>query len=135
MRIVLDTNVIISAVIRDGKPRRLFRLGLDGKYEILLSKKMMEEISSVLQRSKFKMTKDEVHHVVSMLAVTSEVVTVTSSFKAIKNDPDDDIIINTAYDGNANYIVTGDDDIRELQDFKGILVVSVDQMLKIFENS
>lgn len=131
MRIVLDTNVIISAIIRNGKPRKLLRIGIDDKYEILLSKEMLEEISSVLQRPKFKMTKDKVHHVVSALTMSSEVVTVTSNFKAIKNDPDDDIIINTAHDGKADYIVSGDDDILNLENFRGIRIVSVDDMLRI----
>jgi putative PIN family toxin of toxin-antitoxin system len=46
LRIVLDTNVLISAIIRNGKPRKLFQLGIDGKYQILTSKEILNEFEA-----------------------------------------------------------------------------------------
>jgi putative PIN family toxin of toxin-antitoxin system len=131
LRIVLDTNVLISAIIRNGKPRKLFQLGIDGKYQILTSKEILNEFEGVIHRPKFKMTKDEVIVIVSTLVDSCEKIPLKSNFKVIESDPDDDIIINTAYDGKADYIVSGDPDLKSLKNFKGIKIVSVDEMLKI----
>jgi hypothetical protein len=77
------------------------------------------------------MTKDEVIVIVSTLVDSCEKIPLKSNFKVIESDPDDDIIINTAYDGKADYIVSGDPDLKSLKNFKGIKIVSVDEMLKI----
>ncbi len=108
-------------------------MGIDGKYKILMSKETLDELSAVLQRPKFKMTREDIMRIVSALMVTGENIQVTSNFKIISNDPDDDIIINTAYDGNADYLVSGDNDIQSLKNFRGIKIVSVDEMLKILD--
>lgn len=133
LRIVLDTNVLVSAIICNGKPRKLFQMGIDGKYKILISKEPLDELSKVIQRPKFKMTNEDIIRIVSALMETGENVSVTSSFEVINNDPDDNILINTAYDGKADYIVSGDKDIKNLKNFKKIRIVSVDEMLKILK--
>jgi putative PIN family toxin of toxin-antitoxin system len=74
---------------------------------------------------------EEVVRIVSVLKVTGERVDVTSTLQVVSRDPDDNIIINTAFDGNADYIVSGDKDVKEVKNFKGIKIVSVDEMLKI----
>ncbi|MDE1765066.1 MAG: putative toxin-antitoxin system toxin component, PIN family [Thaumarchaeota archaeon] len=132
LRIVLDTNVLVSALIRNGKPRKLFQTGIDGKYKILISKETLDELSEVIQRPKFKMTGEDIIRIVSALMETCENVRVASNFEVISNDPDDNIIINTAHDGNVDYIVSGDKDIQDLKNFKKIKIVSVDEMLKFF---
>lgn len=133
LRIVLDTNVLVSAIVCNGKPRKLFQMGIDGKYKILISKETLDELSEVIQRPKFKMTREDIVRIVSVLMETGANVRITSNFEVINNDPDDNIIINTAYDGNADYIVSGDKDIKDLKNFKKIKIVSVNEMLKILK--
>lgn len=133
LRIVLDTNILLSAIVCNEKPRKLFQMGIDGKYKILISKETLDELSEVIQRPKFKMTREDIVRIVSALMETGENVRITSNFKIISNDPDDNIIINTAYDGNADYIVSGDKDIKDLKNFRKIKIVSVDEMLKILK--
>jgi putative PIN family toxin of toxin-antitoxin system len=132
-RIVLDTNVLVSAIISKGKPRKLLQMGIDGKYQILASMEILDELSEVLQRPKFKMTGKDIIRIVSALMETAKIVKVSSNLKIISNDPDDNIIINTAYDGNADYIVSGDKDVRNLKNFHSIRIISVDEMLKILK--
>jgi predicted nucleic acid-binding protein len=45
LRIVLDINVLVSAILRDGKPRKLLQMGIDGKYHILISKEMTDDLA------------------------------------------------------------------------------------------
>jgi putative PIN family toxin of toxin-antitoxin system len=134
LRIVLDTNVLVSAIIRNGKPRRLLQAGINVRYHILSSTGILNELSEVLQRPKFKMTRDDVIRIVSALMETVENIHVVSDLKVVERDPDDNMVINAALDGKANYIVSGDPDLLDLKDFKKIEIVSVDKMLKILES-
>ncbi len=106
-------------------------MGIDGKYQVLISKEMIDELSDVLHRPKFKMTGEEIARIVYALKSTGKRVNVTSNLQVVSRDPDDNIIINTAHDGKADYIVSGDPDLKDLKNFKGIEIVSVGEMLKI----
>jgi len=79
------------------------------------------------------MTKDEVNRVVYGIIEISEMISMRSKFKVVKNDPDDDVIVNTAYDGNADYIVSGDNDLLKIKNFRGISIVTVTEILAILE--
>ena len=125
---------MVSAIIHNGKPRKLFQLGINGRYQILMSKEILEVVSEVLQRPKLNMTGEDVVRIVSALVQSSENVPIKSQFQVIADDPDDNTIINTAYDGNADYIVSGDKDIRDLGEFRNIKIVSVDEMIKIISS-
>ncbi len=57
-----------------------------------------------------------------------------SRFKAVKEDPDDDIIVRTAYDGKADYIVSGDRHLLALKEFKGIKILTIDEMLGVLNS-
>jgi len=132
-RIVLDTNIFISAIIKKGKPRNLLRMGIKGNYSLITSNELLEEVTAVLNRPRFKMTEDEVNRVVYGIIAISEMIPMRSKFKVVRNDPDDDVIVNTAYDGNADYIVSGDNDLLTIKNFRGISIVTVTEILAILE--
>lgn len=129
LRAVLDTNVLVSAVISDGKPRELLKKGIENKFSIVTSDLILKELVSVLRRPKFKTSEDEIQQIVLALIQSAEVVSVKSSFKVVKKDRKDDMVVNTAYDGRADAIVTGDGDLLELQSFKGIKMMTVEATL------
>jgi putative PIN family toxin of toxin-antitoxin system len=131
LRIVLDTNVLVSATISEGKPRDLLSLARRGEFLLIISEQIVEEFVGVLQRPKFKTTKKEVQEAGNALVKTGRIIKVTSTRKAVE-DSDDDIFINTALDGNADYIVSGDPHLLKLEKYKGIEIVTVDFMLKKF---
>jgi len=132
LRIVLDTNILVSAIIAKGKPRDLLRLAIQRRYLLIKSKETIEEFVEVLQRPKFKMTRNEVVKAKNALAKTGKTIKVTSKRRVVKEDPDDDIFINTALDGNADYIVSGDPHLLGLSKYKGIEIVTIKDMLKKF---
>ena len=70
----------------------------------------------------------EVHDIMSALALSSDIKMVKSRFKAVR-DSDDDAVINTAYDGQADYI-SGDDDLK-IKTFEEIRIISVAGMLDL----
>jgi len=131
-RVVLDTNVFISATIRDGKPRQLLKKAVkDKKYVLVTSNEILNETREVLRRPKFQMSEDEIDQILFALVSSSDIKIVKSNFKVVKEDPDDDMIINTAYDGQVDYIVSGDDDLLRMKKFKNIKIVTVAEMLKL----
>lgn len=99
LRVVLDTNVLVSAVVSDGKSRELLRRGIAEQFSIVTSDLILKELVIVLRRPKFETSEDEIHRIVLALMRIADIVSVKSKIKAVKEDPKDDMIIATAYDG------------------------------------
>ncbi len=131
LRVVLDTNVLVSAIISDGKSRDLLRKGIANQFSIITSDLILKELATVLHRPKFKTNEEEIKTIILALTRSTEVVSVTSKLVAVKKDPKDNMIIQTAYDGNAEIIVTGDIHLLALQDFRGIKIITVQSMLEL----
>ena len=129
LRVVLDTNVLVSAIISDGKSRELLKKGITNQYSILISDLILKELIVVLRRPKFKISEDEIQRTILAAIRTADVVNVKTKIKAVKEDPKDDMIIETAIDGGADIIVTGDNHLLALETFKGINVTTVEKML------
>jgi hypothetical protein len=129
LRVVLDTNVLVSAIISDGKLRELLRKGIANQFSIITSDLILRELSVVLSRPKFKTNEDEINGIIRTLLRSVEIVSVKSKLEAVKQDPKDNIIIETAYDGNADVIVSGDSHLLELKAFRGIKIMTVENML------
>jgi len=132
-RVVVDTSVV-SAAIRAGKAYGfLLKAVLGGKCALVTSDEIINEIREVLCRPKFRLDKNEVDNVVSALESLSDIIETKSKFSVVR-DPADDMFINAAYDGGADYIVSGDRDLLDLAEFKGIRMVTVDEMLRILQS-
>jgi putative PIN family toxin of toxin-antitoxin system len=129
VRVVVDTNILVSALIYHGKPHILVLKLLEG-HTVILSRQMLAELADVLTRDKFAVKTSQVNRFLAVLVRKSKVVTPSSRFKIISEDPDDDIVLNTAYAGKAEYIVTGDRHLLALREFKRIKIVKVAQMLE-----
>jgi putative PIN family toxin of toxin-antitoxin system len=134
LRVVLDTNVLVSAAISNGKSRELLRKGIENQFSIITSDLILNELETALRRPKFKTSKDEIDRIILALTLSSEVIDVKSKFQAVKEDRKDDMIINTAFDGRVDIIVTGDRHL-ELENFKGIKIITIESMLKLLHKS
>lgn len=134
MRVLCDTNTLISAAIAKGKPRKLLLKALANEFVLIASNELLGELEEVITKPKFKLSSFEKSKSVAAVRKTAEIVKVQSDFKVIKEDPDDNMILNTAYDGKVDYIVTGDSDLLKLEEFEGINIVSANGMLKILES-
>jgi len=130
VRVVIDTNVLVSALIDDGKPRRLLTKLLQ-EHTVIASRRMLAELADVLTRDKFAVKSSQVDRFLSSLLKKSKIVPDTPRFKIILEDPDDDKVLDTAYTEKADYIVTGDRHLLTLKTFKGTKIRNVTQMLEI----
>jgi len=130
--IVFDVNVLVSSLIGRGKPRQLWLKAVTGEFELILSRRIVEEFVEVISRPKFKryVGERDVLDFLEALSTTANIVRTRSSFRVIREDPDDNTILATAYDARADYAVSGDKHLLELKDFEGTRTVTVDNMLE-----
>jgi putative PIN family toxin of toxin-antitoxin system len=82
-----------------------------------------------LRRPKFKISEDEIQRTILALIRTADVVNVKTKIKAVKEDPKEDMVIETAIDGCADTVVTGDNHLLALETFSGVKVTTVEKML------
>ncbi len=131
MKIVLDTNVLISALIKEGKPRDLlFEILLN--HALVISKEILEDVATVANEPRIHkyVDQEDIVDFLRVLARSASIVKIKSRFKAVKEDPDDDIILRTAIDGRARLVVSGDNHLLDMERFRGIRIVTVTEMLQ-----
>lgn len=136
MKIVPDTNVLISATITKGTCYRVLRRGLAGNYEILLSPETIREFRKTLldYPEKFKLTEEEVRERVEMLEYFGTFVDVSTEVNEIEEDPSDDMFLKLAKAASADYIVSGDTHLLDLGSFRGTKIVEPESFLKILKS-
>lgn len=131
MRVVIDTNILVSAVIRDRLPERvlLWCLG-NPEVEWLVTPSVMAEYSAVIQRPKFALPRATVTWWLELLAADTHVIqpTVTLDFP---RDRKDALFLVCAASGKADYLITGDGDFSEAQSLLQTRIVSVRQFADI----
>lgn len=130
VRIVLDTNTLISGVISSGgSPRLLLNSARNQEFELCSSPVLMAELLDVLAREKFATRLAQAN--VSPISIVRElrrlafIVTPTNVPRVIVNDPDDDHVLACAVAGQADMIVSGDKHLHSLGGrYQGIRIVS-----------
>lgn len=130
MRVVLDTNVLVSALVGHGRPRHLLIRLFEG-HEIVSSKQMLAELGDVLSRRKFGFTRNQLKEFLLIMVKGSIVATIIEIPEIIAEDPNDNVVLATALEGEAEYIISGDKHLLRLREHRGIRIVSVREMLEI----
>lgn len=131
MRVALDTNVLISALITKGNCRKLLDSLLSGGHTLILSDPILQELSEVASDEKIRKYIDDAEFTAFLTTLLSGGVFVQAkSIEVVFSNPDDEIL-STAKNGKASFLVTGDNHILELGEFKGINIVTVKKMLSI----
>ena len=126
MKAILDTNVLISAVISTGVPHEVVVAGFEGEYEIIVSVATLTEFRETLLKypERFHMDEQEVQKEVETIRYFAEFVDPEEEIKAVKADPDDDKFLEAAVAGNVDYVVSGDQHLLGLNSFRGIEIIT-----------
>lgn len=136
LRVVLDTNQFVSSVlVRHGLPAQVLDAWKQRQFILIVSPAIIAEIRSTLDyprlRRKYPITDDDVEGLVTLLTHDAVVVPgITSVSGVIPDDPTDERVLACAVEGGANLIVSGDRHLRELGEFKGIVIVTARQLLE-----
>jgi len=134
-RVVFDVNVLVSSLITSGKSKELWLRARANRFVLILSSEIISEFISVISRGKFTKYVEErdIELFLEALNRTARFTRIRSDFKVIREDPADDIILRTAYNGKADYIVSGDRHLLSLREFRGMRIVTAGEMLKLVE--
>ena len=129
LRVVVDTNVYISAIFWGGKPRHVIDLGRDGKIQIFTSEDIEQEILDKLM-TKFGMNSDDAGRVMADFSTFTKLIRVSRRIHVVKDDPDDDKFIECAVECNAEFIISGDKHLLNMRKYEGIDIMNVATFLK-----
>jgi putative PIN family toxin of toxin-antitoxin system len=133
VRVVLDTNVVASAILWGGVPRLLLQAAREKRIEIFTSTPMLAELTVILGRRKFarKIAASllSIDQLVEGYAQLASVVRPAATPR-IAPDPDDDVVIGTALAAKAELIVTGDKPLLTVIEHQGVRIVGVSEAVK-----
>ena len=125
LRVVLDTNVLISAILFGGKPRQILEIAIRGEIRLCLSEPILEELQGVLQRSKFDYSPEMLQFILTELMGIADFVNPSETLNVILEDTDDNRILECAVEAKANYIISGDSHLLKLSRYRNIDVLDV----------
>ena len=128
-RIVLDTNVTIAALFWNGHPRAIYDLAHYRKFTMLLSRNMEKEFVRVLGYPKFGLSSKQIQPFIKNLRAIAEPLTTKTIITEVTSDPTDNIFLECALDGKADYIISGDKHLLYLGTFSDIKIVKPKQFL------
>ena len=131
-RFVIDTNVLVSGIL-------IFQSSSDQAYKkarsigkILFSESSSQELEEILKRPKFNkyVSLESRNQFITKFKLESEQITITETIN-ICRDSKDNKFLELAINGNADFIITGDQDLLVLNPFRGIKIITVNQFLKL----
>jgi uncharacterized protein len=134
IRAVLDANVLVSAAIRpQGKPDQILRL--HQRFVWLTCDAILSETEDVLGRQriqkKYHLSAAQRTRYMAQLRALAILVPVTTVVDEITRDVDDNVVLACAVDGQADFLVSGDRHLLDLQVFGGIALVTPEQFLQL----
>ncbi len=139
MRIVFDTNVIVSAVLsKKSKPGRILEMVIQGKFLLVMSPYIWDETKRVFQYPRIvkelkqrDISPGEIKAFLSILKDLSLTVPGNVAVEAVKDDPLDNPIVACAVEGEADFIVSGDHHLTDLEAYRHIKIVNPETFLRI----
>lgn len=139
MRVVLDTNVVVSALLWGGLPYRLLEMATMGAIQLYVSPVLLDELREVLARphlaARFVGHRGSAAEALVLYAELATCVRPTSVPAVVPDDPDDDHVIACARSAGATLIVTGDSDLLRLVQHDHVRIVTAAHALQILGDS
>jgi len=136
-RAVIDTNVLVSSLIRpDGTAGILLRRLRDGAFTAVFSPAIIDELAAALVhpriRTKYCLEERAFEPIAALFALRGEIAIPEESIRLCR-DPDDNFLLETAVAGKADYIVSGDADLLDLRKFRTVKIVKPAAFLAILD--
>ena len=129
MRVTADTNIFVSAAIARGNEYRLLELAAEGSIQLVLSPDIIAEFREVLSRKKFGFSQQQIEEAVKHVLTLCELIIPSERVSVVRDDPDDDRILECALAGHVAFLASGDKHLLELQSFRGIQICGAKQVV------
>jgi len=135
-KVVIDTNIFVSATIFKGEANKLVGLWQRNKITFLMSREILDEYIKVLAYPKFKLTDDEIKYIIETeLLPFITPCRVEAELDIIKCDISDNKFLDLALTGKADYIVSGDKHLLDLGKIEKTRIVSLKKFLSVLKSS
>ncbi len=132
IKVVLDSNIIISALFFGGKPHEIFNLILEKEIIGIISPFIIFEVKDVLRRRKFDIDEEKIEEVEKLLKEYFQIISPEIQVDFVENDHSDNKIIALAVEVKADYLITGDKQhLLPLKKIKKIKIISPEEFLLI----
>lgn len=126
--VTLDSNIYISALNFRGRPLELLQKAAAGEIKIAVSDPTISEVTRIL-RDKFEWSEDRVQGAESTIRSLACHITPDKTLDVVKDDPDDNRIVECAQASGSGFIVTGDLDLLRMREYEGIKIVRLSDFL------
>ena len=138
MKAVLDTSVLAAAFLKHGGVNDQVLQQGGKSYELYLSEAILEETHRILLtypriRKRYHYSDEDVEEFIKRLREASHVISKWPKIGVIEEDPKDDMVLACAVEVGADYIVSKDDHLKDLGEYRGIKIVSTDEFLELVE--
>jgi putative PIN family toxin of toxin-antitoxin system len=135
VKIVIDSNVFISSFFWKGNPRKVFDRVIDGLDELFIIDEILHEIKDVMSREKFIVEITEINDYLKIIEQFSQKIPHNKIFENVSRDSDDNKILKCGIVSNAEFIITGDNDLLILEVYRNIKIVNPKEYLEIVGKS
>ena len=133
LRVVADTNIFISALMFGGLPGSFLDLAFLRSFVLVTSPPLLDELDEKLC-GKFELSRKDANLIRARLESCALVLTPDIVLQVIKDDPDDDRVLECAVAGKADYIVSGDKHLLRLGSYQGISIVTARDFMDAIES-
>jgi len=132
LRIILDTNVLISGIFFSGPPYQILQAWRDGNISIILSQEIFDEYRRVAETLSSQFNEISIDDILNLIAINADFFQPIELSQSICDDPDDDKFIACAIASNVKVIVTGDKHLLKVTGFKGIEIITPKQFIELY---
>jgi len=132
MKLVLDTNIFVSAFYWGGNPQKIIDRIVEGADELYISNEILDEVAATMARPKFKTRPEIIERYLRTIEKIGKKVFIAGKVKGICRDEDDDDKIECAILSGADYLITGDNDLLVLGNYRQTEFITAEKYLKLF---
>jgi hypothetical protein len=131
MRVVIDTNVLLSAVL-GGTLKAILDHWQNERFVLVVTDEIVREYLDVLQRPKFGLRGDVIDNIATFIFQFAEFVVPIEHVQVVKSDPKDNKFLDAALVGDVEYLVSGDKHLLNLKEYAGVPIITPREFLKRF---
>lgn len=126
-RVVFDTNIFLSAFLFGGNPELVFGMARAGTIKLLVSSAILAELASILKR-KFSWNDDDIREALMIIGRYADLIKPEQKLSILRDDADNRVL-ECALEGHADYIISGDHHLIDLEEFCGIPILPASDFL------
>lgn len=124
MKVVVDTNVLISGIFFDGPPARILEAWLHGQLEFVVSHEILEEYFEVCERLSLRYPNIDITQILILIVQNCHIVDPLPLPESASSDADDDKFIACALASDTKIIISGDSDLLAVSGYENIQVLT-----------